>query len=146
MSAYALQYGIDESLVYAIIKCESNFDKNALSHAGARGLMQITHETYEWAALREKDDSFSDNSLFDPDTNIRYGCAIYSILQNEFSDPAVALAAYNAGRGRVITWLSNESYSKDGKTLDVVPFAETDRYVKKVLKTHKIYKLIYQEV
>ncbi len=140
---YSQQYGIDTDLVYAVIKCESNFDKDALSHASAYGLMQITRETYEWAAKREKDSDFDNNSLFDPDTNIRYGCVIYSIFQNEFESPAVCLAAYNAGRGRVKSWLSDKNYSQDGKTLDKIPFSETENYVKKVLRTQKIYKLIY---
>lgn len=140
---YSQQYGIDPDLIYAIIKCESNFKADAISHADAYGLMQITKETYEWAAKREKDDEFLEKSLFEPDTNIRYGCVIYSIFQTEFKDPAVCLAAYNAGRGRVKHWLSDKNYSKDGKTLDVIPFAETDNYVKKVLRTQRIYSLIY---
>ncbi len=140
---YSRQYSLDPSLVFAIIKCESNFKSDAISHASAYGLMQITKETYEWAAKREKDDEYDEKSLFAPDTNIRYGCAIYSIFQNEFGDPTVCLAAYNAGRGRVKKWLSDKNYSADGKTLDFIPFAETDHYVKKVLRTQKIYKLIY---
>ena len=140
---YADQYGIDRNLVYAIIKCESNFDEKALSRAGAFGLMQITEATYEWARTRENDKLTQPVSLYDPEHNIRYGCAIYSILENEFSHPSVALAAYNAGRGRVISWLSSDAYSDDGKTLHTIPFSETDGYVKKVLKTQKIYNLIY---
>ncbi len=140
---YSKQYGIESSLVYAIIKCESNFNADAISHAGAYGLMQITKDTYEWAAKREKDGEYTDKSLFDPDTNIRYGCAIYSIFQNEFGDPTICLAAYNAGRGRVKNWLADKNYSADGKTLDKIPFAETNTYVKKVLRTQKIYQLIY---
>ncbi len=140
---YSGQYGIDADLVYAVIKCESNFNDRALSHANAYGLMQITKETYEWAAKRENDPDYAKNSLFDPDTNIRYGCAIYSIFKQEFGDDSTSLAAYNAGRGRVNTWLSNKNYSADGKTLDVIPFVETETYVKKVLRTQKIYRLIY---
>lgn len=140
---YADNYGIEPNLVYAIIKCESNFNETALSSAGAHGLMQITESTYKWALAREKQRQSEPVSLFDPEVNIRYGCAIYSILIDEFSEPGVALAAYNAGRGRVLSWLSSDAYSSDGKTLDSIPFAETDNYVKKVLKTQKIYDLIY---
>ena len=140
---YADEYGIDSTLVYAIIKCESNFNENALSSAGAHGLMQITEATYEWALTRQNDKQAGAVSLFDPELNIRYGCAIYSILENEFLDPSVALAAYNAGRGRVLSWLSSNAYSDDAKTLHTIPFKETDGYVKKVLKTQQIYNLIY---
>ena len=140
---YADQYGLDHSLVYAIIKCESNFNENAQSAAGAFGLMQITEATYEWALTRENDKQTEAVSLYDPELNIHYGCAIYSILEKEFFEPSVALAAYNAGRGRVLSWLSTKTYSDDGKTLHTIPFTETDGYVKKVLKTQKIYNLIY---
>ncbi len=140
---YSQQYAVDEALVFAIIKCESNFDRYAHSHADAYGLMQITKETYEWAAKREKDDMFAKNSLFEPETNIRYGCAIFSIFKNEFENEATALAAYNAGRGRVKNWLSDKNYSANGKTLDTIPYAETANYVKKVLRTKKIYNIIY---
>lgn len=140
---YAAQYGIDPDLVYSIIKCESNFTPDAVSAAGACGLMQITSATYEWVLSRENAESSGKNSLFDPATNIRYGCAIYALLSDELKEPAVALAAYNAGRGRVLSWLSNDAYSADGKTLHTIPFAETDGYVEKVLNAQKIYKLIY---
>ena len=105
--------------------------------------MQITEATYEWALTRQNDKQAGAVSLFDPELNIRYGCAIYSILENEFLDPSVALAAYNAGRGRVLSWLSSSAYSDDAKTLHTIPFKETDGYVKKVLKTQQIYNLIY---
>ena len=140
---YADQYGIDQNLVYAIIKCESNFNEDALSSAGAFGLMQITESTYKWALTRENVKQTEAESFYDPELNIRYGCAIYSILSAEFPEVSVALAAYNAGRGRVLSWLSSDAYSDDGKTLHTIPFAETDGYVKKVLKTQKIYNLIY---
>ncbi|GFR34887.1 hypothetical protein TCEA9_06990 [Thermobrachium celere] len=61
-------------LVFAVIKVESNFDKNAVSNKGAVGLMQIKPSTAEYISNLLKDDSFDKSKLFDPDLNIRYGC------------------------------------------------------------------------
>ena len=58
-------------------------------------------------------------------------------------DAYVALAAYNAGLGNVKNWLKDKNYSSYGKTLDKIPFKETDEYVKKVLKRRDIYKKLY---
>lgn len=140
---YAAEYNLDENMVYAIIKCESNFTSDAISNAGAIGLMQITPDTYEWAAQKANDSTTNKNMLYTPKTNIRYGCYIYSMFLSEFSLPETALACYNAGRGRVKSWLINSNYSSDGKVLDVIPYKETENYVSKVLFTQKIYDFIY---
>ena len=63
---------------------------------------------------------------------------------DKFNDERVALAAYNAGEGNVITWLSDENYSENGKTLSVIPFSETRAYVEKVLKFKRLYKILYK--
>ncbi len=139
---YAYEYGIEESLVYAIIKCESNFNINAVSSAGAIGLMQITPETFEWAK-QKLNDTTSKITLNDANLNIKYGCYIYSLFIKEFTVKETALASYNAGRGRVLSWLKDKSYSDDGILLKTIPYKETDNYVKKVIYTQKIYELIY---
>ncbi len=140
---YAIEYGLDKNLVYAIIKCESNFKKDSVSHAGAIGLMQITPQTYKWAAQKAKDTDLNENSLYNAEINIKYGCYIFSLFLNEFKVETNALACYNAGRGNVLKWLSDKKYSDDGITLKQIPFNETSVYVKKVLNTQKIYQLIY---
>lgn len=145
VDTYAEQYGIDTSLVYAIIKCESNFNKDALSNANAYGLMQLTKDTFEWGYTREHSAPPQNLSLYDADTNIKYGCKVYSLLSAEFKNDTVALAAYNAGRSRVKSWLDDKNYSYDSKTLSIIPYAETKAYVKKVINTQKIYKFLYQE-
>ena len=139
---YAEEYGLEPELVFAVIKCESNFDEGAVSRANAYGLMQITHETMEWAAARHGHKE-TGLSLTDPDTNVRYGCAILSLLKDEFSDTSVVLAAYNAGRSRVKGWLDDPELSSDGKTLGHIPYRETRGYVAKVIKAYKIYQTIY---
>lgn len=140
---YARQYGLNENLVYAIIKCESGFNPDSVSRAGAVGLMQITPDTLTWAAMKEGENDVLADALYDEKTNIRYGCCIYSLFLNEFGDTATALAAYNAGRGNVIKWLGNRFYSDDGILLKSIPFSETAKYVKKVQTVKRIYELIY---
>ena len=143
VSEYAERYGLSENLVYAIIKCESGFDPYSLSDAGAMGLMQITPDTLNWAAMKEGEIGILPNLLYDEKTNIRYGCCIYSLFLDEFGDISVALAAYNAGRGNVLKWLGDRKYSDDGILLKNIPFSETDRYVKKVQTVKRIYELLY---
>ena len=142
VTEFSKEYSLNENLVYAIIKCESNFKHSSLSHAEAYGLMQITASTFEWAKkLRKEDDKIS---IYDPRTNIDYGCYIFSYLYNEFSNTETALAAYNAGRGKVKSWLSNPEYSADNKTLTNIPFSETKNYIQKVKNTKLIYDLLYR--
>ena len=71
---YAGKYNIDPLILYSFIRTESNFNPNAQSNVGARGLMQITEETFDWIKLKiapSEDRTFDD--LYDPETNIRFG-------------------------------------------------------------------------
>ncbi len=138
----AKEYGISPSFVYAVIECESGFDKNAVSSVGARGLMQIMPETFLWLQTKTKEELHED-SLFDPETNIKYGCYLYSILFKEFENEETVVAAYHAGTGNVRKWLKDERYSSDGKTLTDIPFPSTKHYVNKVIKTRNIYEKLY---
>lgn len=140
---YSSEFGIDENLIYAIIKCESNFNPKSVSHAGAIGLMQITPDTLKWAAQKNGNIKISEDILYEASHNIEYGCRIYSLFYKEFSDVEIALACYNAGRGNVLSWLKDYRYSDDGIILKDIPFKETKEYVKKVTNTKKIYEIIY---
>lgn len=140
---YASEYNIKPELIYAIVKCESNFKAESVSHAGAIGLMQITPETFKWATQRAGDKNLTENSIYDAVTNIKYGCYIFSLFLDEFESEQTALACYNAGRGSVLKWLDNKKYSDDGIILKEIPFKETREYVKKVINTAKIYKTLY---
>lgn len=141
---YSKEYDINPYLVAAVIKVESNFEKEAISKKNARGLMQLTPSTAKWAAEKIKIDNFDVAMLFDPETNIRMGCWYINDLRREFGpDMKILLAAYNGGRGNVKKWLKDEEHSKDGKNLDYIPFKETDEYVKKVEVNYNIYKYLY---
>lgn len=141
VNLYAKEYNLDPALVFAVIKTESNFDADAKSNQNAHGLMQITESTLNWAMFRENQNaSYTADDLYDPETNIKYGCLILSLLLHEFEDRDTALAAYNAGRGNAIKWLKDSRYSEDGIHLKDTPFAETDEYIKKVNKYYEQYQ------
>lgn len=138
---YAEEYELSPSLVLAVIKVESNFDPQARSNQDAYGLMQITENTLEWAILREgKNAEHSVEALYNPETNIKYGCYILSLLIREFEDTGTALAAYNAGRSNALKWLKDSRYSNDGISLHTTPYNETNHYMKTVLEYQEKYQ------
>lgn len=137
---YCREYGIDENLAYAVIHTESGFDSDAVSHMGACGLMQLMPETFDW--LRSKIGAVDDD-IFDPETNIRYGVYFLSLLHGEFGDEKLTIAAYHAGMGRVNQWLNDTGVSPDGRTLENIPFSDTEYYVKKVERTKRVYETLY---
>jgi len=140
---YSQKYDLDPVLVAAVIKTESNFKADAVSSKNAYGLMQITKETAHWAAGKMGLSDFTTDMLMDPETNIMIGCWYMNNLQKEFGSTELVLAAYNAGRGNVESWLSDPAHSSDGKTLTDIPFKETENYIKKVEVYYKIYNFLY---
>ncbi len=141
---YAGQYQLEESMIYAVIFCESHFEADAVSSAGAIGLMQVTEETGWWAAAQIGLNADSID-LKDPETNIRVGCWYLSWLDQKFDGVwETTLAAYNAGHGNVAKWLADEDKSKDGLTLDEIPYGETKSYVKRVELVERIYRTVYR--
>ncbi len=140
---YSEKYDIDPYLVQAIIKAESNFRPDAISRKNARGLMQISEITGAWGAQKLKIENYSEEMLFDVETNITIGCWYLSVLYTEFGDTDLVLAAYNAGSGNVSRWLKNRKLSSDGRKLDKIPFKETEQYLTRVKNNYKIYKILY---
>lgn len=145
VTAAAQEFDVEPSLIYAIIHTESRFHERAASSADARGLMQLTKSTFEWALRRAGEaGKYSVDDLYDPATNIRYGVYVISLLREQFEYDNTVLAAYNAGQGRVREWLQNSAYSDDGKTLYTVPYPETDNYIRRVNEAQEHYKQLYQ--
>ncbi len=143
VNKYCNEYGVDPNLVYALIKAESNFNEDAVSNAGAKGMMQLTDETFYYC-LDKMNISAKDTDIFDPDINIRVGTwYLANMLTRYDANVQNAIAAYNAGATNVDKWLSSPKYSSDGKTLDTVPFGETDRHIKKIDRYKKIYAFVY---
>ncbi len=143
---YAEEYGLDEMLVYSVIRCESSFDPNARSGAGACGLMQLMPTTAKWFAENKEKIEYSEALLFQPEYNIRLGCAYLRYLNGRFDgNLGSVLAAYNAGEGIVRQWLNSSLYSQDGQNLSAIPYPETENYVEKVQDTYAAYISLYRE-
>lgn len=143
VTKYSRIYKIDPSLVYAIIKTESNFDHLSASHAGAIGLMQLTPETFSWLQKYTNDKDMDENFLKDQETNIKYGTLFISKLMDKYKDVETALCAYNAGMGTVDKWLNDKEISIDGKKLKYIPYSESNQYVKRCLESRRHYKELY---
>lgn len=140
---YAEKYGVEKSLVFAVINVESRFDDEAISNKGARGLMQILPDTALWIAEKAEIDGITLDNYYEIENNIKLGVWYLAYFLDQYDDPDLALASYNAGRGNVLSWLDNERYSDDGKTLHTIPFEETRNYVKKVGLLEIGYKIIF---
>lgn len=141
---YSEKYSISPYLVAAVIRAESNFNEKAVSHRGAYGLMQIMPDTGLWIAEQMELKNFKAEGLYDTEVNIAMGCWYINNLSSEFNgDMDLVLAAYNGGRGNVQKWLKNREYSEDGRTLNNIPFEETDKYVKKVKTNYNVYLKLY---
>lgn len=144
VSREAGEFGLPEGLVYAVIRAESGFDPRACSRADARGLMQLTEQTFMWM-VQEHPPENGGLDRYDVDDNVHCGCALLRRLLDHYAAPEVALAAYNAGMGNVDRWLLDPEHSEDGQTLKSIPFPETAAYVKKVTKNWRVYEKLYPE-
>lgn len=139
---YSEEYGVDRNLVYAVIKCESGFDDDAISPAGAVGLMQLTEETFNDVRKMVGDDesyTFADHAT-EPEINIKYGTRYLKFLLEIFEgDRIAAIAAYNAGMGNVTDWMDGAP----ALNREDIEFGETADYVERVLAAEKHYTSLY---
>ncbi len=143
INKYSEKYNLRPEFICAIINTESGFEEREVSPKGAMGLMQVMKTTSDWAANSEGISEYDFDNIFEPELNIHIGCWYVAWLSDKYdNDKTLILSAYNAGSGNVAKWLSDDKYSKDGKTLDVIPFEETSNYVKKVISAEKFYKYI----
>lgn len=140
---YALEYGVDSMLIYAIIKAESNFKPGIKSNSNAMGLMQLLDETAKETAKKIGLD-YTEGCLYDPETNIRLGIKYYSELLEEYDNNyMLALTAYNAGTGNVKKWIEQGIIKSDGSNIEDIPYKETNNYVRKIVRDYNIYKDLY---
>jgi soluble lytic murein transglycosylase len=134
----AAEKGVPPDLIAAVIYSESRF-RDQTSHAGARGLMQITPSTAKLIEKLSGGQTFKFDDLSDPDINIRYGTFYLRYLIDKFGENVVAaLAAYNAGETNVVAW------GGSSLQLDDIPFPETRGYVEDVLDKRVEYARHYR--
>jgi soluble lytic murein transglycosylase len=129
----AREKGLDPALVAAVIYEESKF-RDQTSHAGARGLMQITPETARFIARRSGGTRFVQEDLATPQINIAYGAYYLRYLINRYGgSQTLAVAAYNAGETNVNQWVRDAGGTGDFSVERHIPFPETREYVNGVL-------------
>jgi len=150
------KYSIDPFLLLAIAREESRYNPEAISPAGAIGLLQIMPSTARRLALEIKKDNGSVGGevaleaqkwnalLKDPALNIELGAFYLSRLIKRYGVLSYAIAAYNAGEAAVDSWLKN-NYSDEDEFIEDIPYGETINYVKRVLTTYEKYLRIYRD-
>ena len=132
---------LDASLIAAVIYAESRF-RDQTSHAGARGLMQLTPRTAHEIAQRSGATTFRQEDLATPQVNISYGSwYLRWLLQRYGENEMLAIAAYNAGTGNVDRWIARDPSLTTGS----IPFPETRAYVAKVFDARERYRREYAD-
>ncbi|MBK1734533.1 hypothetical protein CKO15_04375 [Halorhodospira abdelmalekii] len=138
----AERFDLDPYLLMAIARRESAFNPHAVSGAGAAGLLQLMPATARQVAGWTGHTPLQRDDLFEPSLNALLGAAYFEHLLKRFDgNPILALAAYNAGSGRVNQWLANADLPFD-VWIEAVPFRETRNYIQYVL----IYRLLFAEL
>lgn len=135
--------GLDPYLVAALVREESSYFPRAISRAGARGLMQLMPGTAALVARHQGIALDGVDTLHDPAVNLELGTRFLAGMLKEFRDPRLALAAYNAGPGRVRQWLKTKKSDDVEAFVEQIPFDETRGYVKRVMFSWEEYKRIY---
>ena len=136
---------LDPSLIAAVIYEESRF-RDQTSHAGARGLMQITPQTADAIAQHSGGTRFEQSDLGDPQINISYGSYYLRLLLDHYGgNETLAIAAYNAGMGNVDRWVAEAGGPDAFTSAEHIPFPETRAYVENVMDTRRAYRRNYAD-
>jgi soluble lytic murein transglycosylase len=142
----AADKGLDPALIAGVIYTESRF-RDQTSHAGAKGLMQLLPSTADDIARKSGGTAFVQGDLADPQVNISYGSFyLRYLLQRYGGNTVLAIAAYNAGEGRVDQWVFAARHR--GEAFDHarhIPFPETRHYVQQVLEMRARYRERYKQ-
>ena len=144
---WAKEYDLDPLLVDAFIHTESGFDPDATSSVGARGLMQMTEETFVWLRCKiAPDEDLTFGDLYDPAVSIRFGCYYLHLCMERYNnDVSTAAAAYHSGWGTVDNLLQMEEHSPDGEVLTGFPYNQMHHYVEKIKGCYSVYQRLYAQ-
>jgi soluble lytic murein transglycosylase len=135
---------LDPALIAGVIYVESRF-RDQTSHAGAKGLMQLMPRTADYIAQKSGGTEFEQGDLADPQINISYGSwYLRYLLERYHGNEILALAAYNAGEGKVDEWWRTAADRGERfRVADHIPFPETRGYVSEVLEARRAYRREY---
>jgi soluble lytic murein transglycosylase len=140
------EFGFDQTLVWAVMREESTYRPTVSSPAGAIGLMQIIPPTGERIASSLGVAGFVPEKLQIPDLNIRFGTYYLNSLVSRFEgSQALAVAAYNAGPEAVNRWLRQDGRQANDAFVESIPYGETRRYLRRVLRSQRVYRLLYPQ-
>ena len=135
--------GIDPLLILAMIREESTFLPDAVSPAGAMGLMQIMPNTGKVIARGSGRKDFQIGDLYEPRTSVSFGCHYIVQQTKQFGSLELALAAYNAGPDAVGRWVKRRETSPMDQFIESIPYPETRVYVKNVVASWWVYQRIW---
>jgi soluble lytic murein transglycosylase len=131
-------------MVAGLIRQESEFNPSVRSRANAYGLTQIIPSTGRLLARKNGFKRFSVAMLLQPDTNINLGTTYLRMLLDGWGGKwEETLASYNAGKTRVVNWLSWGQYREPAEFVESIPFNETHEYVQAVMRNGAIYRELY---
>jgi soluble lytic murein transglycosylase len=138
----AARNGFDPMIAAGLIRQESTFQADAVSHANAVGLMQVLPKTAKLLAKQLKV-RYVKTKLFDPDYNLQLGMLYIAGLLKMTGAPEYALAAFNAGEDRIAAWRAERNYEEIAELVESIPFTETHDYVQIVLRNAEVYRMVY---
>lgn len=140
------EFEFDPALVYAIMREESTYRPAIRSRANARGLMQIVPPTADRIAATLGVADFDVASLYTPVVNVRFGTFYLDKLVRRFGGSRpLAIAAYNAGPDKVERWQKRNGELPLDMFVESVPYGETRRYLRRVLRSQHMYRLLYPQ-
>jgi soluble lytic murein transglycosylase len=134
---------LDPYLVASLIRQESEFNPNAVSHANAVGLMQLLPKVGKGVAKQQKLKRFTTAQLFTPAINLQLGTHYFRGMVDQYGAFEYALAAYNAGTNRVDDWRTIGKYRDPQEFVESIPFTETREYVQAILRNANVYRQLY---
>jgi soluble lytic murein transglycosylase len=141
----AKRYGIDPYVAAGLIRQESVFNPNAVSRAGARGLMQVMPATGQLISKRQGSGAITAADLFNPTLNVKLGMNYFAQMLGQFGKIEYAAAAYNAGPNRARAWIAERGGMDIEDWIEAIPFTETRGYVQGVLRYTSNYRSFYSE-
>jgi len=135
---------VDAPLLYAVMREESGYRPKVRSVVGARGLAQIMPETGRRLAAQLGEASFDPDELFVPDRNLQLaGLYLESLLARFDGRASAAIASYNAGPAAVSRWIAADPELPDDEWVEAIPYDQTRKYVKRVLRSRYAYEVLY---
>jgi len=141
---FAQDNSLDPFLVASLIRQESEFNPQAISHANAWGLMQLLPVNGRAEAKEAKLHGFSTGQLLQPGINLQLGTHYFKKTLDEYGGQVeYALAAYNAGNNRVADWRAAGKYRDMAEFVESIPFTETRDYVQAIVRNTQVYRQLY---